>query len=184
MATHSSVLTWRIPGTGKPGGLPSMGSQRVGHDWSDLAAAAAACFKMVSTSLPCWRHKRTHSSHILHCENLTELEEEKLHRSVRPPSLKLSPWDCLTLKLICTRLLEVHQSQFKFSYQFLAPSASAPGKLGFAIFVCLSSFQGIGKQRCWFWVCSTLSLWVQKWQLHVWVKTRILMSFWYVPIIT
>ena len=41
MATHSSVLAWRIPGTGEPGGLPSMGSHRVGHDWSDLAAAAA-----------------------------------------------------------------------------------------------------------------------------------------------
>ena len=40
MATHSSVLAWRIPGTGEPGGLPSMGSHRVGHDWSDLAAAA------------------------------------------------------------------------------------------------------------------------------------------------
>ena len=39
-ATHSSVLAWRIPGTGEPGGLPSMGSHRVGHDWSDLAAAA------------------------------------------------------------------------------------------------------------------------------------------------
>ena len=37
MATHSSVLAWRIPGAGKPGGLPSMGSHRVGHDWSDLA---------------------------------------------------------------------------------------------------------------------------------------------------
>ena len=42
MATHSSVLAWRIPGTGEPCGLPSMGSHRVGHDWSDLAAAAAA----------------------------------------------------------------------------------------------------------------------------------------------
>ena len=41
MATHSSVLAWRIPGTGQPGGLPSMGSHRVGHDWSDLAAAAS-----------------------------------------------------------------------------------------------------------------------------------------------
>ena len=41
MATHSGVLAWRIPGTGEPGGLPSMGSHRVGHDWSDLAAAAA-----------------------------------------------------------------------------------------------------------------------------------------------
>ena len=38
MATHSSVLAWRIPGTGEPGGLPSMGLHRVGHDWSDLAA--------------------------------------------------------------------------------------------------------------------------------------------------
>ena len=42
MATHSSVLAWRIPGTGEPGGLLSMGSHRVGHNWSDLAAAAAA----------------------------------------------------------------------------------------------------------------------------------------------
>ena len=42
MATPSSVLAWRIPGAGEPGGLPSMGSHRVGHDWSDLAAAAAA----------------------------------------------------------------------------------------------------------------------------------------------
>ena len=42
MATHYSVLAWRIPGTGEPGGLASMGSHRVGHDWSDLAAAAAA----------------------------------------------------------------------------------------------------------------------------------------------
>ena len=41
MATHSSVLAWRIPETGEPGGLPSMGSHQVGHDWSDLAAAAA-----------------------------------------------------------------------------------------------------------------------------------------------
>ena len=39
MATHSSILAWRIPGTGEPGGLPSMGSHRVGHDWRDLAAA-------------------------------------------------------------------------------------------------------------------------------------------------
>ena len=40
MATHSSVLAWRIPGTGEPAGLLSMGSHRVGHDWSNLAAAA------------------------------------------------------------------------------------------------------------------------------------------------
>ena len=42
MATHASVPAWRIPGSGEPGGLLSMGSHRVGHDWSDLAAAEAA----------------------------------------------------------------------------------------------------------------------------------------------
>ena len=41
IATHSSTLAWRIPRTGEPGGLPSMGSHRVRHNWSDLAAAAA-----------------------------------------------------------------------------------------------------------------------------------------------
>ena len=44
MATHSSVLSWRIPGMGETGGLPSMGSHRVGQDWSNLAAAAAGWF--------------------------------------------------------------------------------------------------------------------------------------------
>ena len=44
MATHSCVLAWRIPGMGEPGGLPSLGSHRVGHDWSDLAAAAAVMY--------------------------------------------------------------------------------------------------------------------------------------------
>ena len=42
MATHSSILVWRTLWTEDPGGLPSMGSHRVGHDWSDLAAAAAS----------------------------------------------------------------------------------------------------------------------------------------------
>ena len=41
MAAHPSVFAWRIPGTEEPGGLPSMGSHSVGHDWSDLAVAAA-----------------------------------------------------------------------------------------------------------------------------------------------
>ena len=56
MATQSSVLAWKIPGTGKPVGLPSMGSYRVGHDWSDLAAAAAAA-EVPDTLL--WHFSRT-----------------------------------------------------------------------------------------------------------------------------
>ena len=68
MATHSSVLAWRIPGSEEPGGLPSMGSHRVGHDLSDLAAAVAIlqaeavikagrrvrwCLKRMLTEAPC-----------------------------------------------------------------------------------------------------------------------------------
>ena len=45
MAAHSSVLAWRTPGMGEPGGLPSMGLHRVGNDWSDLAAAAYLMMK-------------------------------------------------------------------------------------------------------------------------------------------
>ena len=48
MAPHSSTLAWRIPGTGEPGGLLSMGSHRVKHDWGDLAAAAAAAMTLRS----------------------------------------------------------------------------------------------------------------------------------------
>ena len=50
MATHSTVLAWRIPGTVEPGGLPSMGSHRVGHNWSDLAAVAAATLQFPGIS--------------------------------------------------------------------------------------------------------------------------------------
>ena len=51
MATDSSVLAWRIPGTGEPGGLLSMGSHRAGHDWSDLAAAASPALDYLSSFL-------------------------------------------------------------------------------------------------------------------------------------
>ena len=58
MATHSSVLAWRIPGAAEPGGLPSLGSHRVGHDWSNSAAAAAAAASAYNdnftSSLPIW----------------------------------------------------------------------------------------------------------------------------------
>ena len=51
IAIHCSVLVWRIPRTGKPGGLMSMGSHRVGNDWSDLVAAAAATSFFTSRQL-------------------------------------------------------------------------------------------------------------------------------------
>ena len=60
MATHSSVLAWRIPGTGELGGLPSMGSHRVGHDWSNLAAAAYNKYTKV------YRYKKYHKYCVSH----------------------------------------------------------------------------------------------------------------------
>ena len=62
MATHSSVLAWRIPGMGEPGALLSMGLHRVGHDWSNLAAAAAA---MDAINL-----KRLHYHYTMFTKNL------------------------------------------------------------------------------------------------------------------
>ena len=53
MATHSSVLAWRIPGMAEPGGLPSRRLHRVGHDWRDLAATAGWIIYLFSPSLPC-----------------------------------------------------------------------------------------------------------------------------------
>ena len=60
MATHSSVLAWRIPRTGEPGGLPSMRSNRVEHDWSDLAAVAAKHTQ--KQQLVQWTHMNPSSS--------------------------------------------------------------------------------------------------------------------------
>ena len=57
MATHSSVLAWRIPGTREPGGLPSMGSHRVGHNLSDLAAGAPAAAGLSRRWQPCLSHE-------------------------------------------------------------------------------------------------------------------------------
>ena len=49
MATHSSIFAWRIPGTGEPGGLPSMGLHRVGHDRSDLAVAVGPSLETITS---------------------------------------------------------------------------------------------------------------------------------------
>ena len=78
MATHSSVLAWRIPGTGEPGGLPSMGSHRVGHDWSDLAAAAGST---------CYRE-------TVHCQFafLSLFKNWSLGLCINPFELVAEPW--------------------------------------------------------------------------------------------
>ena len=72
MATHSSVLAWRIPGTGEPGGLPCMGSHRVGHDWSGLAAAGLFRFFESLATPP--RRLNSSLTEVLPCQpNLWDL---------------------------------------------------------------------------------------------------------------
>ena len=72
MATDSSVLAWRIPGTGEPGGLLSMGSHRVGHDWRDLAVAG-----------PYWSISRTPSPFILYFSSASYNKRDCLLIGVR-----------------------------------------------------------------------------------------------------
>ena len=79
MATHSSVLAWRIPGTAEPGGLLSMGSHRVGHDWSDLAAAL--CHSASSQDL--WTlHAPDNYFNLNKCFLLTEKITRRKHECI------------------------------------------------------------------------------------------------------
>ena len=79
MATHCSVLAWRIPGMGEPGGLPSVGSHRVGHDWRDLAAAAAAPVKtyyVYTHLLRKTRHLSSRSNKLTDSELVKQFEPQ------------------------------------------------------------------------------------------------------------
>ena len=88
VATHSSVLAWRIPGTGEPGGLLSMGSHRVGHDWSDLAVS--------SWGWP-WKQPSKLRITFINCKALSEINRFRQRKSpwVRELSLHGGDGDCL-----------------------------------------------------------------------------------------
>jgi len=81
MATHSSILAWRIPGTGEPGGLPSMGLHRVGHDWSNLAAREKKYFTFLAS------HRNASCLRALkRCPDPLFLDEEHLWPGGSPPA--------------------------------------------------------------------------------------------------
>ena len=100
MATHSSVLAWRIPGIGKPGGLPSLGSHRVGHNWSNLAAAAANK-KWVKQ----WMHTTWSSLRICVSCSLNIWRVQSSEHSLWRPLTNMRPHDSTRLRalLICCR---------------------------------------------------------------------------------
>ena len=106
MATNSSILAWRIPGTGEPGVLPSMGSHRVRHNWSNLAAAAVAALRY-KPSFPFF--------FFFHDDGYW----------IKPSTLKCFSWDCtirkkrkgerVAVKMGCKRFLQtsIEESIFK-----------------------------------------------------------------------
>ena len=105
MATHSSVLAWRILGTGEPGGLPSMGLHRVGHDWNNLAAAAARGEKVSQTSI----HQRW-----WHPEKELKWLEDKHVLSVQ--ELCVSCWLSVALIWICVRKGKRKEEEERWHY--------------------------------------------------------------------
>ena len=135
MATHSSVPAWRIPGTGEPGGLPSMGSHRVGHNWRDLAAAAAALALtlltltwtgkrlkavpgLASLSLGPQNHRASFSSCTLYSfANSPENMDKHMHgkkESGWPPSLQ------------CTQIVWPRSPHLVWDFADTAPSSLMP----------------------------------------------------------
>jgi len=91
MSTHSSVLAWRIPGRGEPGGLPCLGSHRVRHDWNDLAAAAAAptCCWMRAEALSSGQAARQTQVWASGADNNSG---GMRHTSIDPIGLELANW--------------------------------------------------------------------------------------------
>ena len=134
MATHSSVLAWTIPWTEKPGRLQSMGSPRVGHDWSDLAAAAAAyqIRAIIYTPFPSWTYVwcskkvefkqtfRIPMNHILVCAYLHDRETKWNDTQDRSMSLKASQ-----RRWIMSWVLRVEVNKQKSINSFLLQSFGA-----------------------------------------------------------
>ena len=104
MATHSSVIAWRIPGTEEPSGLLSMGLHRVGHDWNNLAAAAAAASaktcsqsdSQIPSLLPLGLLRPLVETHIPASPLLTPsvVSQVLLFGGQVPPSLEFSRQEC------------------------------------------------------------------------------------------
>ena len=103
MATPSSVLAWRIPGTVEPGGLPSLGSRRVGHDWSDLAAAAAAVRNRRGRR---WRGKKLRKE----AEKSDKgRREEVIERKIWKPKWK--PWNLILERKWANKVKDTPKSE-------------------------------------------------------------------------
>ena len=121
MAAYSSVLAWRIPGTVGPGGLPSMGSHRVGHDWSDLAAAAAAS--------SCDKQNVSSASVQFSCSVMSDSLQPHKSQHARPPCPSPTPGvhpDSRPLSQWCHSAISFSVVPFSSCPQSLPASESFP----------------------------------------------------------
>ena len=127
MATHSSVLAWRIPGTGEPGGLLSVRSHRVGHDWSDLAAAAAAGTGLKRMGSVVTEHKKGNEAKRRH-GRLTTRKPEEIRERISPcPWLPSARWSFLPLDYLWRFFPHSHQAASLLLASFLSrPSTTYP----------------------------------------------------------
>ena len=117
MATHSSVLAWRIPGMGEPGELLSMGSHRVGHDWSNLVVVVVESYTKTilwpSKSTPRQKHKRTEnrdSNQFSSVQSLSHVRHfSTLWTAAHQASLSITnSWSLLKLMSIRSVMLSDH----------------------------------------------------------------------------
>ena len=106
METHSSILAWRITGMEEPGGLPSMGSHRVGHNWSDLAAAAACmcvCMCMCVCVNMCVHAPMCVCAYVCECACVCVCERERSLVSVAASRIPMESPKCRKILEITAR---------------------------------------------------------------------------------
>ena len=137
MAIHSSVLAWRIPGAGKPDGLPSIGLHSIGHDWSDLAVAAAA-------------------DSILKRRDITLLTKIHLVKDVLFPVLTYGCKSWTIKKAECRRIdvLELWCWRRLLRVPWTARKSNQP-------ILKEISLNILWKDWCWSWISNTLATWCE-----------------------
>ena len=165
MAIHSSILAYRIPGTGEPGGLPSMGSHRVGHNWSDLAAAAA---RQSPGGVLEFRPGGSYSSSgASHCE-CAVFPCSSWHRDTAPPASGL-PMSSV-YGVLQHHLVPIVPHRLGFSLRaslqlFFLGMIDGPGKIQRLFFLRLKSKRAYHwSQRNLMWINLTLELCKSGWR--------------------